>query len=267
MLVATALNCLENATCEYVVHERTKINTPLGSIAIAEITKQGEVLVAGPSTNTEMKHVVKLLEKYSVKRIFIDGALFRKSIASSFLSDAIIVSTGASYHQSIDKVICDTKVFIDQLQLKKYIPTKNSSVRTYENTMYYNENNNEKHIITESLLHNEEILYKHIGKFDSLYLKGAFTDRIFQILVNKRNEFNKLKIIVNDPTNILIKPSNFLKLTKIGVEVEVLNQIEILFITYNPCSPFGYNFDNESFREELKQKINYDVINVLTDLE
>ncbi len=267
MLVATALNCLEETTCEYVIHEKTKINTPLGVIVIAEITKQGEVLVAGPSTNHDMKHVVKLFKKYSVQKIFIDGALFRKSIANTFLSDAIILSTGASYSNNMNKVVEDTKVLIDQLSCDRYKSSKLEDVRKYVNTVFYNENNDETHHITKSLLHNEEILFNYLGEFDSLYLNGAFTDRIFQILVKKRNEIKNLKIVVKDPTNILVEPRNFSKLGKIGVEVEVLNQIEILFVTYNPHSPFGYNFDNEDFRHELNKNINNVVINVVTDLE
>ena len=267
MLVATALKCLEGTTSEYVIHEKTKINTPLGVIVVAEITKQGEVLVAGPSTNQDMKHIVKLFKKYNVKKIFIDGALFRKSIANTFLSDAIILSTGASYNSNIKKVVEDTKIFIDQLTCKLYESTKKHDVRKYVNAVFYNENNNETHHIAESLLHNEEILFNHIGEFDSLYLSGAFTDRIFNVLVSKRNDFKELKIIVKDPTNILVKPTNFRKLSKIGVEVEVLNQIEILFVTFNPYSPYGYNFENEDFRARLMSTIKIDVINVVTDLE
>lgn len=267
MLVATALGCLEDTTSEYVIHEKTNINTPLGVIVIVEITKQVEVLVAGPSTNHDMKYIVNLLKKYSIKRIFIDGALFRKSIANSFLSDAIILSTGASYDRNITRVVEDTKIFIDQLQLSMYKSSKNESVRKYENTTFYNESNDVTRVINESLLHNEEILYNYIDKFECLYLNGAFTDRVYQILVSKRNEIKKLKIVVKDPTNILIKPSNFLKLSLMGVEVEVLNQIEILFVTFNPFSPFGYNFENEDFRNKLEEKIKNVVINVVTDLE
>ena len=42
-MVATALECLEDSTAEYVIFEKTNINTPLGLIVIAEITKEGEV--------------------------------------------------------------------------------------------------------------------------------------------------------------------------------------------------------------------------------
>lgn len=267
MLVATALNCLEETTSEYVIHEKTNINTPLGVIVIAEIIKEGEVLVAGPSSNHEMKRVVKMFMKYGVQKVFIDGALFRKSIANTYLSDAIILSTGASYSNSMTKVVEDTKVFVDQLSLGKYISNKKVYVKACESTTFFNENNDEIAMINESILHNEEILYTYIGKFDSLYLKGAFTDRIFEVLVKKRNDFESMKIIVNDPTNILIKPSNFSKLHKIGVEIEVLNQIEILFTTFNPYSPYGYIFENEVFRSLLEEKLNMSVINVVTDLE
>ncbi|AIO18744.1 hypothetical protein KQ51_00864 [Candidatus Izimaplasma bacterium HR1] len=267
MLVATALNCLEETTSEYVIHEKTNISTPLGVIVIAEITKQGEVLVAGPSTNNDMKFIVNLLKKYQASMILIDGALFRKSIANTYLSDAIILSTGASYNKDIDIVVTDTKIFIDQLSLPQYKRPVNTNVRTYENTFYTNVNTNENKVIHESLLHNEDILSTYLGKFDLLYIKGALTDRIYQILVNNRNEFKKLKIVVKDATNILMKPNHFRNLSKIGVEVEVLNQIEILFVTFNPYSPFSYDFNNEELREKLQKKISKKIINVLTDLE
>jgi len=267
MMVATAVECLEDSTAEYVIFEKTSINTPLGLIVIAEITKEGEVLVAGPSTNTDMKFIVSKFKKYQLDRIFIDGALFRKSIANTMLSDAVILSTGASYSPEINNVIKDTKSFIDQLSLKPYKTSKYHDVKRYENTLFLNENNNETKPIYQSLLHNEDILSTYLGLYDTLYIRGAFTDRIFHILVNNRNNFTKLKIVVKDATNILIEPNNFRKLTKIGVEIEVLNQIDILFVTYNPFSPYGYIFNNDEFREKLEQNIDKVVINVLEDLE
>lgn len=267
MMVATALSCLEESTAEYVVFEKTNINTPLGIIVIAEITKQGEVLVAGPSTNTQMKFVIDRFKKYKIKITLIDGALFRKSIANSTLSDAVILSTGASYNKDIDVVVEDTKSFIDQLTLKQYKFTNSLNESMYESTTFFNENNNEKKVIFESLLHNEDILSKYYSNYDYLFIKGAFTNRLFQNLVKNQNNFKKLKIIVRDATNILVEPKNFRKLTILNVEIEVLNQIEILFVTYNPFSPYGYIFDNEKFRAKLEQKIENQVINVITDLE
>ena len=267
MMVATAMNCLKDSTAEYVIFEKTNINTPLGIIVIAEITKEGQVLVAGPSTNTEMKYVIDRFKKYKTKTTLIDGALFRKSIANSVLSDAVILSTGASYSKDINKVVEDTKSFIDQLSLKQYKSTKKDHVRSYERTIFFNENNNETKIINESLLHNEDILSTYYGDYDTLFIKGAFTNRVFHNLVNNRNNFEKLKIVVRDATNILVEPKNFRKLTIFNVEIEVLNQIEILFVTYNPYSPHGYIFDNDRFRDKLEQNIENKVINVLKDLE
>ena len=162
-------------------------------------------------------------------------------------------------------MIEDTNIFIDQLLLKSYVKPKNIDVRTYENTFFYNENNNEKRIIDGSLIRNEEMLYNYIGEFDSLFLSGAFTNRIYQILVNKRNEINKLKIVVKDATNILIEPTNFKKLSKIGVKVEVLNQIDILFVTYNPYSPYGYSFNNYDFKAKLSEQLDFEIVNVVED--
>ena len=267
MIIATAEKCLEESTIEYVVFEKTKINTPLGPIVIIEVTKEGLVLVAGPSTNTEMKRTIDSIKKYNVEKILIDGALFRKSIANTYLSDAIILSTGASYHTDMDVVVEDTTAIIDQLAIKEFENNKKDHVRSYESTVFFNESNNENIVLNESLLHNEDILSTYLSDFDFLYIAGALTNRIFDVLVKNRTNFKSLEIILDDATNVLLEPTKFRKLSKLGVKLSVLNQIDILFVTFNPFSPFGYEFKNNLFRQKLNQNIKYDLINVVTDLE
>ena len=267
MLIATAMDCLKESTIEFVIHQKTKINTPLGEIVIVEVTKEGLVLVAGPSTNYEMYKVLNTLSKYKPKNIFIDGALFRKSIANRSLSDGVILVTGASYNSNIDTVVDDTKSVVDQLSINAYKEHKIINERNNETVIFYNENNDESVKIYDNLMYNEQILLEHLSNYNNLYIEGAVTDRIYNILVKKRNDIKKLKIIVNDPTKILMTPENFRNLDKIGIKVEVLNQIEILFVAYNPTSPFGYNFQNIEFKQKLENVLKQKVINVCTDLE
>jgi hypothetical protein len=267
MIVATAEECLKESTVEYVIYEKTKINTPLGKIIIIEVTKEGTVLVAGPSTNKQMMKVISLVKKYNVKRIFVDGALFRKSIANSYLSDGIIVATGASYSPDINQVVEDTAQIIDQLSISITKYTEIHNENSNEKVMFYNVNNNEKIIINESIVHNEDILSNYLLDNQVLYIAGALTNRIFNVLVKNRANFKSLEIIVQDPTYILLEPKNIFKLNKMGIKLSVLNQIDILFVTFNPYSPSGYEFENELFRQKLKQNIKYELINVVTDLE
>jgi hypothetical protein len=52
-----------------------------------------------------------------------------------------------------------------------------------------------------------------------------------------------------------------------GVKINVLNQIDIILVTYNPYSPYGYTFDNNEFKEKISNIIRKEAVNVLTDLE
>jgi hypothetical protein len=268
MYVATALNCLKESSIEYVIYEKTKIRTPLGEIVIIEVTKEGLVLVAGPSTKQQMVKVINKLKKYSPSKIFVDGALFRKSIASNVVADGIIVSTGASYHSNIDKVINDTKILIDQLTINTYKYECKINENNFHNNFFYEKQENRVVEIKENLLHNENIIKKHLKmNYSHFFIKGALTNRIVETIFEERHIVKNLTILLKDATHILVNNENYEKLHKMGVKINVLNQIDIILVTYNPYSPYGYTFDNNEFKEKISNIIRKEAVNVLTDLE
>lgn len=268
MLIATAIDCLDECTFNYVLHEKTKIFTALGEIVVVEATNTGLALVAGPSRKSEMIKLVKTLKKYNPINIFIDGALFRKSIAGTTVSDAMILSTGASYNEDINIVVKDTKTLVDQLNLPifkgrfydlllgiKFNALINTRKSMFRLGSLWDDNN--KDVIKEEI--NEEIRY--------LYLKGALTDTVIHQLVDIRHKIKKLTIILKDPTHIICDYGNFALLKKMNVDVKVLNQIELLFISYNPHSPIYEDFNDQQFYKLLEENIDVECINVLKDTE
>ena len=268
MLVATAVECLKESEIGYVLHEKTNISTPLGEVVIIEVVSKGLVLVAGPSTNTQMKQVIKYLKKYKPLKILIDGALFRKSIANSSLSDAIILSTGASFNRNIDIVVKGTKILIDQLEIKQAKDNVRNYVNMLKSSALIHKDLSENIVFFESFLDNESVIVEYLDKnFYYLFLNGALTDRILKVLIQNRLKFNKLNVIVKDATHILINYKVFHKLAKIGIKLSVLNPIEVICITYNPYSSLGYSFDDCEFRSRLKEITTIDIVNVLRDME
>lgn len=263
-IIATAESCLAESTIEYVIYEKTGINTPLGEIVIIEVTKEGDVLVAGPSANYLMKEIINKFLKYNPVKILIDGALFRKSIASTKLVDSIIVVTGASYHSDMLKVVNDTFTFIKQLTLEK---TKNQTVLDYGLNENYFLNNQTKYVIKKSLIANEEELLDGIKSYETLCLKGALTSRMVDLFITHRNELVLKDIIVHDGSHILLNDDQYQKLTKLGITVTSYQQIHLLFVAYNPTSPYQYQFDNMEFKKQLQTTLKQNVVNVCMDLE
>ncbi len=49
------------------------------------------------------------------------------------------------------------------------------------------------------------------------------------------------------------------------MEFQVLNKINLLFVTINPHSPLGVDFNKEEFKNRLQNEVSVPVINVLGD--
>ena len=235
---------------------------------LIEAITEGLALVAGPSTIKEMIYLKSLLEEYKVSKILIDGALFRKSIASFKVSDAAILSTGASYSKDINKVVNDTSLILEELTLPKASKEIIDLLNGEDNTLVIDSNFNKTIIVLNTVLSNEEVVSEHLDNNTLyLYLNGALSNKLVEALIDKRFELNSLTIIVRDATHIIIDADNLNKLKLANIKLEVINKINILLLTYNPHSPFGYDFNNEDFKELLQEKISLPILNVLKDME
>lgn len=260
-IIATAYDCIQS---DVIVHEKTNISTPLGDIMICEVTKDQDILIAGPSTKHELLDVVNKLRKYKPNKILIDGALFRKSLASSSIADAVILSTGGSYSEYMDLVVKDTLNIVNQFQveevssdIKILLPEKNCVIR---------KDNSIDEIKLDWIHTNTEYLKEVLNKNSKyLYLHGALTDNIIKSLIIIRDQLDNLTIIVNDPTHILCSNSYYQKLPKMNVDILVKHKSKMLLVSYNPTSPYGYTFNNQKFKELLEENIDIPCINVVED--
>jgi hypothetical protein len=81
---------------------------------------------------------------------------------------------------------------------------------------------------------------------------SATTDTIKDILLNKKN---KLGIIVKDPTRIFIESKDFHILQRMGMDLRVVDNINIIAITVNPYSPEGYYFDPYDLLHKMRNAV------------
>ena len=268
MLIATAKNCLEQCYFDYEIIEETDIRTGLGEIVIIKVNSSGLALVAGPSTNNEMLSIIALLNKHGVEKIFIDGALFRKSIASFNISDAVIFSTGASYSISLDDCVDDTVLLVKNFNLRTIDDEAVRIAKSHKNfkVVIMDSDFFVTPLKVDSVAGNEEfIIDQVIGKTRAIYINGAFTSNFVKHLINKRHEIERLTIVINDASQLLMEPNEIISLRKMHIDLRVVNRIEVIALTYNPYSPSGYSFDDEEFRSKLQDKITLPVVNVLNE--
>ncbi len=260
MLIATTIECLTEAEIDYVIHEKTSIKTALGLIVIIEAMSDGYVLVAGPSTKTKMKEVLKRLKKYEPNRIFLDGALFRKSFSISEIVDAMILVTGASYSKDMYKTIDDTKSLIDQLSLPMCINDSNYDIISTDLKCYSIDKEFGKDNLF-AFINDNNIKVKH------LRIHGAITDKIASNIIKNRHLYSESEIQIDDSISFICDIHKYRLLKKLNIKFSVSRTVPVLFLGVNPFSPTGYKYDETKFMELLQKNNNLECINVLTDLE
>lgn len=268
-IIATARNCIRNCDITKEILYSTDYNTPMGNIIILRALSDGYVDIAGPSYNKQMKDIINIMESYGSEIIIIDGALGRKSTAISEVSEATILSTGAALSLDIQKVIEETKKTSEFLMLKQVdSDVKKIILENFDdNKSFIIKNNGEK----EKLNYNNTIdLSKNLKNFLSdeiafIFVKGAITSKIIEVFIQNREAYKNIKLIIEDGTKLFIDSELFKKVKMSGVDLQVVNKVNLLFITCNPHSPLGIDFDKNELKNRLKDEISIPVVDILGD--
>ena len=258
--LATAQQSLENSEVKSEIVKKTGINTPMGEIQIVQTLSNGLVELAGPSINSELKQVCDDLLHLGCDIVLIDGAFDRRSYASPLISQATILSTGASVSKKMNEVIDLTYHTINILSVKK---EADSQIVNLANDLIsktkigiIDEDQSIKILHLPTALDSvEEILHEISPSSRYLVINGAITDKFLEEFMKKTDYYKNIKILVPDATKLFLKKGIFEKYLKKGGNIRVLNQIRLLILTINPTSPLGYQFDKSKFLSELKKGI------------
>ncbi|MBY9003480.1 MAG: hypothetical protein KGD73_05880 [Candidatus Lokiarchaeota archaeon] len=259
-IIATALQSLRNSEVKSEIIKKTGITTPMGEIHIAKALNSGFIEIAGPSINSELKQVCDDLLNFGCDLVLIDGAFDRRSYASPLISQATILSTGASVSREIQEVINITQHTVNLLTLEneeniQIINLANKIISKAKVGIIHKNNSIKILDLLTALDSVEEILDQLNDDAIFLVINGAVTDEFIEDLIKKSDIYKRITVIVSDATKLFLSKSVFEKYSKKGGCIKVLDKIKIIVITINPTSPLGYEFDKLKFLNELKQGI------------
>jgi hypothetical protein len=265
-IFATAEDSLKNSDVETEVLRSTSFSTPLGVINIYEAKNKGFVELAGPSINKQLKILCNDMLKIGCDVIIIDGAFDRRSFATPLISDATILSTGASVSRNMEKVIDQTSHIYDLFSLEI---VKDDKIRKISKEILLtaqvgiiNDDYSTNKLGESTALGSSKTIFDQLTK-DAKYLviKGAITDSILdEYITNKK--VKDLTVIATDPTKLFISKQVFYKFIKKGGCLKVLDRINLIAITVNHTSPLGYEFENNLFMRLLQERINVPIFNL-----
>lgn len=264
-IIATAEKCFLNSDITKEILHNTGISTPLGNVLIVRALSDGNVELAGPSQAKLLAQVNQTLLKFQVDKVLIDGAINRRSFASPMITQCTILATGASVSKDIQKVVEQTahslRLLTWEPELSEIIIQKSSQI---SHVGIISSDNVVKDLRISTAIGSVPVILEHLN-MDTRYLviKGIFSDKFLQELMDQSDLYRNLTILVENGTKLFLTPELIYKFQKTGGKLKVLNPIKVICISANPTSPYGYNFNRTEFLQQLRDHVTIPVFDVI----
>ena len=266
-LIASAQESLDNCETPIEFIKDTGISTPMGNVLIGKVLAKGYIELAGPSINIYLFKICTELIALGCDLVIVDGAFDRRSYATPLISDATILSTGASVSENMEEVIELTTHTVKLLTLEneenQEILILSQDIVKKSKIGIIGNNNSVKMIDVPTALDAAKDIIKNLEE-DSKYIviKGAVTNKLLEDLMKLTNEYKGKTFLVEDGTKLFLSKYTFDKFRKKGGILKVLNPIHVTAITINPTSPSGYEFDKSKFLKSLEKEVSIPVFDL-----
>jgi len=274
MIVATTDGCVGRSDARMEILETTGERTPMGNVLILRVRQRGNVEIAGPDTSRGIQHVCLRMLALGADNVLVDGALDRKSSASPAITDATILSTGAVVDRDLDRVVKETAHQVALLELPRWdhpqlkIPlgdTMDNWLQEGSGVGIIRENGSIECLPMATALNGGREIGRAMEKGDAgLLIRGSLTEKTVKDLMSVTDLCREIPVIVEDATRIFVGEREWRIFQKKGLRVNVFQKNQLLFVTANPWSPGGWQFDETLFMEALNREIkSVPVINVM----
>lgn len=267
-VLATAKQCLFNSDITREIIKSTGIHTPMGEVIICRALSDGYVDLGGPSLNSFLAHIREELLSLNCDLVIIDGALSRKTFASPAITKATILSTGAALSRSMRKVIDETKHAVELLSLPhedddSIIRVANEIISEGRIGLIYKDNTYKTLEVLTALEASKEIVEALDETVTYVVIKGVISDKLIEDIIRSTNLYKNITFLIEDGTKVFLTSDTLYKFQKQGGKIKVIDQINVICVTSNPKSPYGYEFDKDRFLTGLRESLQVPVFDVV----
>lgn len=255
-LFATAAGLLSACDVTKEILDMTGVPTPLGEVALVRALSDGYVQIAGPSIMDSLPPLFARFFALGADKVFLDGAISRKSPAAPAVSEAVVLSTGASYASDLDTIVADTARTVRLLTLDKadgFSPAPEDELLV---------------LLPDGATVS---LPRETGLLDALrehptavgmYRRGALTDAAVEKLLQSHLCTAGLTLAVEDGSRVLLSAPMLDKLDRRRIRLAAIRRTALLAVTVNPFSSYGLHQDRDALKNRLAQVISAPVLDV-----
>ncbi len=255
-LFATAAGLLSACDVTREILETTGVPTPLGEVVLVRALSDGYVQIAGPSITDALPPLFSRFFAFGADRVFLDGAISRKSPAAPAVSEAVVLSTGASYAADLDTIVTDTVRTVRLLTLPRAegfdpAPDDELLVRLPDGA-------------TAAYPRETGILDAMRAQpgATGVYRRGALTDAAVEKLLQTHVRTEGLTLAVEDGSRVLLSGAMLDKLDRRQITLAVVRQTTLAAVTVNPFSSYGLHQDRDALKNRLAAAIAAPVLDV-----
>ena len=248
-LFATAKGLLSLCDATVEVLDVTNVHTPLGQVAVLRALSDGYVQLAGPSAVEQLSALREQFFALGAKRVLIDGAAGRKSLAAAGEDGCAVLCVGAGMEGTITHIAAETAHVCELFDAPVIMLKKTESRFTLFDS---------KGELMKTAQDWQEI-WNVLPDGGILHAEGGVTSPMLRALAQRGVP---VTLAVSDATHFLFDRSSAQLFYRSGGKLAVEKKLTVAAVCANPWSPRGDHLDREELLAALRNEIKLPVMDV-----
>lgn len=258
-LFATARGMMHLCDVTLEVAGLTGVMTPLGEVAVFRALSDGYIQLAGPSAAGQLPPLTEQFQALGARRVLIDGAAGRKSLAGAGVEGVALLCTGASLDRNMDLVVAETAHTARLFAARR---PENSSLcaaldRCTERFALFRPGGEPLDLPLDET--GAPKWNKLPRERCVLWAAGGITDPLLKTLGRRGAP---LTLVAADATHVLAGRGAYELFLRGGSTLAVRRELTIAAVGANPWSAYGWHFDPDAFVNALREVLDLPVVNV-----
>ena len=240
--------------------------TALGRLITAQVKSRGKTLLSGPPDTLWLQKILQTMKERQVDLTLVDGALSRLSLASPAVTDAMILTTGASLSENLAKLLKITLFAYQMIVLEEVAPALKQKLEFVEKGIWAIDKAGEVHDLKiPSVFGIGERIGEIFKHGNTVFVSGAVSDNLLNNL-RMQPQSKDMTLIIKDFTKAFLSEDSYQSFTNRGGVIKVLRKTKLIAVCVNPVSPSGGSFNPDALQQEMEKILNvpvYDVRNLV----
>jgi len=240
--------------------------TSLGRLVTARVKSSGKTLLSGPPDTLWLQKILQTLKEQQIDLTLVDGALSRLSLASPAVTDAMILTTGASLSENLAKLLKTTLFACKMIAMEEVTPLLKQKLEHIEKGIWAIDEKGEIHDLhIPSVFGMGERSGEMFKYGNTVFVSGAISDNLLNNL-RIQPQSKDMTLIIKDFSKAFLSEDVYSAFVNKGGIIKVLQKTKLIAVCVNPVSPSGRRFDSDKLQQEMKEILNipvYDVRNLI----